>query len=471
MDKVETIVFFRRDLRIPDNYAIQKAIEQTSSGNLILPIFCFDPRQVGKVNQYRSSSAILFMVQSLIDLDSILQKQYKSRLFYFYGEPHKVLESLCSILPNLHSVVLNYDMTPFSKNRDLKLQEICESYKVQFIGTWGEFMFPPRTILTGTGKYYEKFTPFYNKAKTYPLPDVLPNFKKIPFVSTKLEIPNEFKQNLMEVVPKNGFPDGFKILHEGGRTSLLQRWNDVKKLKNYQETRDIPSLHTTEWSAALKFGCISVREAICKLDEEVGLENGIVRQLYFRYFYFQVMNENPRLLEKNEAFLVKWNQMPYQKPNEEWLNAWKEGKTGFPIIDAGIRQMLKTGFMHNRVRMLVASFLNKDLGIDWRIGEQYFAEKLYDYDPSQNNAGWQSTNGMGASALDWMRVMNPWTQTRKFDADAIYIKEWVPELRNFSVDEILNWDINHTNGKDYPIPIVSHSERAKIYLDFVRKHL
>jgi deoxyribodipyrimidine photo-lyase len=215
-----------------------------------------------------------------------------------------------------------------------------------------------------------------------------------------------------------------------------------------------------------------VREALQHLQETVGLNNGIARQLYFREFYFQVMDNNPELLnsKKNRSFLEKWENYSYEN-NSLWLNAWKEGKTGFPIIDAGIRQMLKTGFMHNRVRMLAASLLNKDMGIDWREGEKYFAQKLYDYDPSQNNAGWQSTCGMGASALDWNRVMNPWTQTLKFDPEAVYIQEWIPELRDVPVETIMNWNDQKRKINEYPLPIVNHSERAKIYLEKTKKFL
>jgi deoxyribodipyrimidine photo-lyase len=187
-----------------------------------------------------------------------------------------------------------------------------------------------------------------------------------------------------------------------------------------------------------------------KLDKEIS------RELYFRDFYYNIIYYYPYIL--GGAFDKKWDKIKWDKPNPKFLTAFYEGRTGYPIIDAGIRQMTTTGFMHNRVRMLVASFFTKDLLYDWRIGERFFANNLYDYDPTQNNCGWQVVAGFGPSALDWFRVMNPWLQTEKFDPECIYIKKWVLELSNYSAKQIINqeWD-----AKDYPRPIVNHEEAKK----------
>jgi deoxyribodipyrimidine photo-lyase len=198
--------------------------------------------------------------------------------------------------------------------------------------------------------------------------------------------------------------------------------------------------------------------------------DAIIRQLIFREFYFQIIDHFPNLLEKNAAFDKKWENFVEDYEDKYW-KAWIEGKTGIPIIDAGMRQMLATGFMHNRVRMLSASVLFKDMGIDWRKGEKFFAQHLYDYDPSQNNQGWQSTCGMGASALPYFRVMNPWTQQEKFDPTCEYIKEWIPELRDLSAAQIHKWNEKQVKGCDYPEPVLNHSERAKIFLARVKKML
>jgi len=189
-------------------------------------------------------------------------------------------------------------------------------------------------------------------------------------------------------------------------------------------------------------------------------QKAILRQLYFRDFYYNVYYFNKKLFQKtsNPKFLhIKWD-----NPDNK-LKLFYSGQTGFPIIDAGIKQMLKTGFMHNRVRMLVASFLSKDLLYDWKIGEHFFSTNLYDYDPIQNNAGWQTVAGTGVSALEWFRVMNPWTQTKKFDPECIYIKEWIPELRKVPINQIINWDTEY-DDKIYFKPIVNHNERRDIML-------
>lgn len=187
-----------------------------------------------------------------------------------------------------------------------------------------------------------------------------------------------------------------------------------------------------------------------KLDEEIS------RELYFRDFYYNIIYFYPHII--GGAFEKKWDKIKWDRPDQKLLDAFYQGRTGYPIIDAGIRQMTTTGFMHNRVRMLVASFFTKDLLYDWRIGERFFANHLYDYDPTQNNCGWQVVAGVGPSALDWFRVMNPALQTEKFDPECIYIKEWVPELEKYSAKQIMNqeWDV-----KDYPRPIVVHDERKK----------
>jgi deoxyribodipyrimidine photo-lyase len=238
------------------------------------------------------------------------------------------------------------------------------------------------------------------------------------------------------------------LLHNGGRENALAQLKHIPK--NYQKTRNTPSIPTTELSAYNKFGCLSIREVMGKLDEEIS------RELYFRDFYYNIVYFYPHII--GGAFEKKWDKIKWDRPDQKLLDAFYQGRTGYPIIDAGIRQMTTTGFMHNRVRMLVASFFTKDLLYDWRIGERFFANNLYDYDPTQNNCGWQVVAGVGPSALDWFRVMNPALQTEKFDPECVYIKEWVPELEKYSAKQIMNqeWD-----AKDYPRPIVAHDERKK----------
>ena len=422
----------------------------------VLPIFIFDPKQIDKnKNSYFSNKSVQFLIESLKDLEKDIKK-YKGKLYYYYGEPSKVIDEILlkinsMIGKNIEAVIVNRDYTPYSRERDNKIK-LLESYDDIMINS-------PNTILTGGGTEYKVFTPYYQKAKK--LGYKKPETGKINFIKLALKTKYDYNDNLDDFYEKEN------ILHNGGRTEALKQLDKICENKGYLKTRDIPSIHTTEMSAYNKYGCISIREFMNKLENTVGLENGIARQLYFRDFFYQIIYNHPEVLGK--PFYEKFYEFNWDN-KDSWINAWMEGKTGFPIIDAGIRQMLNTGFMHNRCRMLVASFFTKDLLCDWRIGEKFFAQHLYDYDVSQNNAGWQTVFGCGASSLDWFRVMNPWTQTKKFDKECIYIKQWIPELQNVDKRDILNWDKNWKKDVYYR-PIIEHKERRLIFLERMKSHL
>lgn len=452
------IFIFRRDLRLEDNTTLNAICKNNSP---ILPIFCFDPRQINPINNpYFSNNSVQFMCESLVDLSSNIEEK-GGKLYIFEGNPEDVLDKLSKDL-EIECVGCNRDYTPFSKMRDEKIAQFCEKNKMEFVQMEDICINPVGSVKTGQGKIYQKFTPFYNKAKTQPItaPTIL---RKYNFFNGSISLE---KTNLQKYYKEN--PD---ILHKGGRANALQQLAKICNNKDYKETRDIPSIPTTEMSAYNKYGCISIREFMKKLEETVGLENGIARQLYFRDFYYNIMEYNPRLLTAADSYEERFNKIKWDKPDKKMVDAFQNGLTGFPIIDAGIRQMQKTGFMHNRVRMLVASFWTKDLLYDWRIGEMFFATQLYDYDPSQNNAGWQTVAGTGASALDWFQVMNPWTQTQKFDPECKYVKQWIPELAKVRPTQILNWDkewkYNRKTG--YPKPIVNHTKRREIMLKAYKK--
>ena len=447
------IFIFRRDLRLEDNTTLNTLSKSSSP---ILPIFIFDPQQINpNANPYFSNNCVQFMCECLQDLSSSISDK-NGKLYIFEGSPTTILTKLSKEL-QIESVGCNRDYTPFSKERDNKITEWCHQNNAEFIQKEDICINPIGSIRTAANKVYQKFTPFYNKASKVPVaPPVI--LRKYNFCNDKIA--------LEETELEKYYKENKEILHKGGRTCALEQLGKICDNEKYKETRDIPSIPTTEMSAYNKFGCISIREFMKKLEETVGLENGIARQLYFRDFYYNIMEYNPRLLITGEAYEEKFNKIKWDKPDKKMVDAFQNAQTGFPIIDAGIRQMLATGFMHNRVRMLVSSFWTKDLLYDWRIGEMFFANNLYDYDPSQNNAGWQTVAGTGASALDWFQVMNPWTQTQKFDPECKYIKKWIPELQKVKPSEILNWDkqwkYNRKSG--YPKPIVNHSKQREIML-------
>lgn len=438
------LFIFRRDFRIFDNTTLNKL-------NNVIPIFIFDPIQINKdKNPYFSNNSVQFLCECLEDLKKQISKK-GGKLYIFYGDTIEILQKILSKI-EIDTIGFNQDYTPYSIKRDQKIKELFPN----IISEQDCVLNPVGSIKTGKDTYYSKFTPFYNKAITIEIPKS--KTKKINFI--KNNVLDSFTiSNLKQFYQENP-----NILHHGGRTNALKQLNLIKNQKEYQETRNIPSLPTSEISAYNKYGCFSIREVYEKCRKTIGLDNGLVRQLYFRDFYYNVVFSKPQVLS-GKPYIERFENIVW---DTSFLNEWKEGKTGFPIIDAGMRQLLKTGFMHNRVRMLCASFLSKDLLINWTEGEKYFAQNLYDYDPSQNSGGWQSTVGVGASALDWFQVMNPWTQTKKFDSECKYIKEWIPELREVPSEVILNWDKEEYEC-DYPRPIVNHDERRIIFLERFKK--
>jgi deoxyribodipyrimidine photo-lyase len=248
-----------------------------------------------------------------------------------------------------------------------------------------------------------------------------------------------------------GAHNGQKILHR------------LKKCKDYLKERDIPALEaTTNLSAYLKFGCVSPREAADAIKSHLGPHHPLIRQLYWRDFFYHIVAHNPSVF--GHAYHKKYDHLWWSKSKADF-GKWCEGKTGFPIVDAGMRQLNETGYMHNRVRMIVASFLTKDLHINWQWGEKYFAQQLVDYDPALNNGNWQWSASTGADAQPYFRIFNPWTQQKKFDPHCDYIKKWVPELAKVEPKIIHSW-FKETSPviKGYPRPMVDHEEERKIAL-------
>jgi deoxyribodipyrimidine photo-lyase len=246
-----------------------------------------------------------------------------------------------------------------------------------------------------------------------------------------------------------------------GRSQALAILNNLNHLQDYANIRDFPALNgTSQLSAHLKFGTCSVREVFYAITKHLGSDHPLQRQLYWRDFFTHIAYHFPQVFGHafNEKFAaLKWSD------NKDYFDAWCQGKTGFPIIDAGMRQLNETGDMHNRVRMIVAAFLVKDLDINWRWGERYFAQHLRDYDPCVNNGNWQWAASTGCDAQPYFRIFNPWRQQQKFDPDCQYIFRWVPELRNTPVDAIHQWHKLH-KASDYPAPIIDHqiaSEQSK----------
>lgn len=434
-------------MRLSDNYGLLQALLNSKQ---VIGCFIFDPQQISKKNSYASSNAIQCMIKSLQGLDHELHKK-GSRLYLFYGKPHNIIQKLI-IDEKIDTVFVNQDYTPFSMKRDEAIEKLCIKHGVSFISTQDLLLNNPETIMSGNGTPYTIFTPFYKKSLMFPVTkpeDKIPgNFYSKPIKSAQSS--KIFKKILPKLNPK--------IHVKGGRQEGLKLLAQIKKLGNYTKTHDIPALSTSNLSAHLKFGTISIREAYWHIAAVLGKNHSLLRQLYWRDFFTYITYHSPFVF--GHAFHEKYDKLPWKNDPKDF-KAWCDGKTGFPIVDAGMRQLNETGWMHNRVRMIVASFLIKDLHIDWRWGEKYFAQKLVDYDPAVNNGNWQWSASTGADAQPYFRIFNPWLQQKKFDPQCIYIKKWVPELKNSDHKIIHTWyNLSHKTIKNYLRPIVDHPKEG-----------
>jgi deoxyribodipyrimidine photo-lyase len=449
----KTLFIFRRDLRLQDNIGLYAALSESDT---VIPCFIFDPRQVGKNNDYRSSNAIQFMIESLKDLAEQLAEK-KGRLYIFYGEAEDVIKKLIKT-EKIDAVFFNRDYTPFSIKRDKAIQKVCEQADIYCAQYADALLNDPEAIKTGSGNPYSVFTPFYKYCvKHFPI--------KAPF-SLRLHnfytkaIKSAESKELLKKIAGNENPH----LHvHGGSERGKKILNALKKFKNYEKERDLPALSlTTHLSAYLKFGCVSIRQAAEAIKEHLGPHHPLLRQLYWRDFYYHVAYHSPYVY--GHAYHKKYDAVHWSASKKNFQK-WCDGETGFPIVDAGMRQLNETGFMHNRVRMIVASFLTKDLHINWQWGEKYFAQQLVDYDPAVNNGNWQWAASTGCDAQPYFRIFNPWTQQKNFDPQCVYIKKWIPELTEFSPKVIHNWfkDTSPENKK-YPQPMVDHDVERKIAL-------
>lgn len=447
----KTLFIFRRDLRLHDNVGLIEALKNSDE---VIACFILDPRQVKK-NEYRSDNAVQFMLESLADLDGQLQKR-GTRLYRFEGKAPDVVRKLLDEV-DIKAVFVNHDYTPFSIHRDLAVQDVCRQKNVIFKDFADGLLNEPYEVLRDDGGVYSVYTPFKNKSRENEVRFTQDNeFKNYATDSISFEVSSDIYES---VLPKKND----KIALRGGRRNALKILKDVSRYKNYDEERDIPSVDgTTNLSPHFKFGTLSVREAYHAIRETLGLNHTLINQLYWRDFFTHIGYHHPEVL--GSAFHDKYNKIKWRDSQEDFKK-WCEGQTGFPLVDAGMRELNTTGFMHNRVRMVTASLLVKDLQIDWRWGEKYFAQKLIDYDPLVNNGNWQWVASTGCDVQPYFRVFNPWRQQERFDPECKYIKHWVPELKDLSAKEIHKWDggAGGLFGPDYPSPMVDHKvETAKV---------
>jgi deoxyribodipyrimidine photo-lyase len=438
-----SLFIFRRDLRLADNSGLNAALKQSVQ---VIPCFIFDPRQI-QPHPFQSLPGLRFMRQALGDLQAQCRAA-GGELAIFQDDPCRVIRTLYA-QRRIGAVFVNRDYTPFSRRRDEEIAEVCRELGIDLHVLADALLNEPESTLKCDGSPYKVFSAFYERARQVPvnppsspagsgLRNLAGNANPSPYL-----LGNEYTPNALR----------------GGRREALALLDRLDKLADYELTRDYPELAaTSRLSAYLKFGCCSVREAYYAILSQLGDMHPLLRQLYWRDFFTHIAYHFPHVF--GQPFLKKFDRVEWDD-NPSRFQAWCEGRTGFPIVDAGMRELNETGFMHNRVRMIAASFLVKDLHIDWRLGERYFATRLVDYDPCVNNGNWQWAASTGCDAQPYFRIFNPWTQQRKFDPDCGYIYRWLPELRRFPRETIHCWDKSPA-GNEYPAPIVDHATESRI---------
>lgn len=440
-----SLFIFRRDLRLEDNTGLIFALKTSES---VIPAFIFTPEQIEQ-NPFKSDRCLQFMVESLSDLKNQL-KEKGGKLFIFKGKPEEIV-SKCIRELNIEAVIVNRDYTPYSQQRDKQLDKVCKASHISFFSFDDALLNPPEDTLKKDGKPYTIFTPYFRNAlKQNVLPPVHnrgTNYfhGSISFATDKPVVPDQKLESRLI----------------GGRSEALKILKKLSSFNKYEKLRDFPAEEcSTHLSPYLKFTVCSPREVYEAICNNLGPHHALIRALYWRDFFTSIAFFFPHVFKG--AFHSKFDKVNWSTDKKTY-QGWCEGSTGFPIVDAGMREMNTTGFMHNRVRMIAASFLVKDLHIDWRLGEKYFAITLVDYDPALNNGNWQWVASTGCDAQPYFRIFNPWNQQKKFDPECLYIKKWVPELRDLPPKIIHTWyeEKHHAACTQYPPPLVMHEKQAK----------
>lgn len=438
-----SLYIFRRDLRLQDNTGLNQALRLSGQ---VIPCFIFDPRQI-EPHPFLSKPGLNFMLQSIGDLKRQLQ-QAGCNPALFHATPQEVIQQVFE-QHRIEAVFINRDYTPFSRQRDADMAEICKQLGIALHVLSDALLTEPEQAVKSDSSPYKVFTAFYNHAGQIPVavPQALEKGRFLTIAT-----------GLTDDLPALPVGPAMDVI-QGGRQQALSLLKQLSQCKDYQRSRDYPFLNaTSKLSAHLKFGTCSVREVYYAVVEQLGGEHPLLRQLYWRDFFTHVAYHYPMVFGR--AFAAKFNNLEWSN-NTDHFKAWCEGKTGFPIVDAGQRELNATGFMHNRVRMIAASFLVKDLHIDWRWGERYFARHLADYDPCVNNGNWQWAASTGCDAQPYFRIFNPWIQQQKFDPECRYIYRWIPELKAFPVNIIHRWHSDHADC-GYPAPIIDHARESRI---------
>ena len=415
------IFWFRRDLRLDDNHALFKALK---SGYDVLPIFIFDSNITNKLNQ---NDHRLNYINNVLDGLNKRLSENKKKIYIYKGNPIEIISKLIIKL-KIKEIYLNKDYEPYARDRDDKIEKLCVANNVSYNSFKDHVIFEEDQIVKKDGTPYVVYTPYSRKWI------------------------EKFQSNQLDSYPSElnlgGFVDSDKIrevnyLMDFEKNIISPKTYNLNKdlIDKYEETRNFPALDSTSRIGVnLRFGTVSTRKIVKTSSERSN--NTFLKELIWREFFIQILWHFPHTTEK--SFKDKYERIEWRS-NMDDFKLWCDGKTGYPIVDAGMNQLNKTGFMHNRLRMVVGSFLCKHLLIDWRLGEKYFADKLFDYEQASNVGNWQWVAGCGVDAAPYFRIFNPEEQQKKFDKELQFIKKWIP---NYDKDNYINKIVDHKFARE-----------------------
>ncbi len=464
------LVWFRRDLRLSDNTAVIEALKRCDE---VFSVFVFDTSILRDLA--RNDQRVRFIWYSVVELREKI-RALGGELYIRHGDPILELQQIISDL-TIHSLYFSRDYEPYAVDRDLRVEQTLLSIGKKVYSFKDQVIMERDDVMTAQGTPYTVFTP-YKKAwlkkvneKGISLdPDSNVPWKKMSKAYLQ-SMPTLSDMGFSDEVSNNSdFSPG-----ESGAQKILGRF--LKKIEHYDSDRNYPSLRaTSHLSVHLRFGTISIRDLYrFATSSQTPGRKAWLDELIWRDFYFNIIHHFPFVVDM--AFRPAYRELKFEN-KEDYFEAWCQGQTGYPIVDAGMRQLNSCGFMHNRLRMITASFLVKDLQIDWRWGEKYFASKLMDYDLSANNGGWQWAASTGCDAQPYFRIFNPTLQSKRFDKAGTFIRCYLPELRGLSDSCIHEPWLMHRReqkqflceiGKDYPAPLVNHSERRDSTIAMFKK--
>lgn len=459
------IIWLRRDLRLQDQLSIQMA---SRSCKKLSFLFIFDPHILDPLPTEDPRLRVIGAC-----LHSLRRHLSDHALTVVYGKPEEIFPEIIR-LNRPEAVFFNEDYEPYAVQRDAQIRKICDELSVTCFQSKDQVIFSPKEILKENGEPYQVFTAYQKRWLDKAAMELFhPEYFDSDGITRvlPLKIPEHFRPPVhLNSLIETPFRD------EWSEVPALSSWKEFcqYKLAQYPQTRNIPSVNgTSRLSVALRFGTISIRQIVADLiNYPAKIRLPFLNELIWREFFQMILYHHPRVVDTSYRQVydcIRWVN------NEEWFYRWKEGQTGIPLVDAGMRQLNTTGWMHNRVRMVVASFLVKHLHTDWRLGEAYFAQKLLDYELSSNNGNWQWAAGTGVDAAPYFRIFHPVEQAKKFDPQGDYIRRWIPELKNVPLRLLHSrihlkklFNLKESLHSDYPPPIIDLDQEREVTLRLYR---